>query len=168
MSHYCGELVETNDEFKTVEEVDYHNFDVISNFKECQLGTLCLDECHHLRSEWWKSLEEFKKAFNNIFTVALTATPPYDSNLSMWTRYMDMCGDIDEEITVPELVKDGTLCPHQDYVYFNYPASQEKQKLSIFEENSQSILEQLIQDEYFCKAIMSHRFFTEEVSDDEQ
>lgn len=102
MSHYCGELVETNDEFKTVEEVDYHNFDVISNFKECQLGTLCLDECHHLRSEWWKSLEEFKKAFNNIFTVALTATPPYDSNLSMWTRYMDMCGDIDEEITVPE------------------------------------------------------------------
>ena len=39
MSHYCGELVETNDEFKTVEEVDYHNFDVISNFKECQLGT---------------------------------------------------------------------------------------------------------------------------------
>ena len=122
MSHYCGELVETNDEFKTVEEVDYHNFDVISNFKECQLGTLCLDECHHLRSEWWKSLEEFKKAFNNIFTVALTATPPYDSNLSMWTRYMDMCGDIDEEITVPELVKDGTLCPHQDYVYFNYPA----------------------------------------------
>ena len=40
-------------------------------------------------------------------------------------------------------------------------------KLSIFEENSQSILEQLIQDEYFCKAIMSHRFFTEEVSDDE-
>lgn len=167
MSHYRGELVETNDEFKTVEEVDYHNFDVISNFKECQLGTLCLDECHHLRSEWWKSLEEFKKAFNNIFTVALTATPPYDSNLSMWTRYMDMCGDIDEEITVPELVKDGTLCPHQDYVYFNYPASQEKQKLSIFEENSQSILEQLIQDEYFCKAIMSHRFFTEEVSDDE-
>lgn len=167
MSHYCGELVETNDEFKTVEEVDYHDFDVISNFKECQLGTLCLDECHHLRSEWWKSLEEFKKAFNNIFTVALTATPPYDSNLSMWTRYMDMCGDIDEEITVPELVKDGTLCPHQDYVYFNYPSSQEKQKLSIFEENSQSILEKLIQDEYFCKAIMSHRFFTEEVSGDE-
>ena len=69
MSHYCGELVETNDEFKTVEEVDYHNFDVISNFKECQLGTLCLDECHHLRSEWWKSLEEFKKAFNNIVYI---------------------------------------------------------------------------------------------------
>ncbi|MDE6475751.1 MAG: DEAD/DEAH box helicase family protein [Erysipelotrichaceae bacterium] len=167
MTHYCGELVENNDEFRTVEEVDYHDFDVIHNFKEYQLGTLCLDECHHLRNEWWKSLEEFKKEFYNIFTVALTATPPFDSNLSMWTRYINMCGDIDEEITVPELVKDGTLCPHQDYVYFNYPSSQEKLKLNIFEENSKNILERLIQDEYFCNAIMSHRFFTEEVSDEE-
>ena len=25
-----------------------------------------------------------------------------------------MCGEIDEEITVPELVKEGSLCPHQD------------------------------------------------------
>ena len=167
MSHYCGELVETNDELKTIEEVDYHDFDVISNFKECQLGTLCLDECHHLRNEWWRALEEFKKAFHNIYTVALTATPPYDSNVSMWTRYIDMCGDIDEEISVPELVKDGVLCPHQDYVYFNYPTSQEKQKLSIFEENGQNILEQLLQDESFCQAITSHRFFTEELNSDE-
>ena len=156
MSHYCGELVETNDEFKTVEEVDYHNFDVISNFKECQLGTLCLDECHHLRSEWWKSLEEFKKAFNNIFTVALTATPPYDSNLSMWTRYMDMCGDIDEEITVPELVKDGTLCPHQDYVYFNYPTSEETKEIRAFEDKSHKLLEELMNDITFQKTIQTH------------
>lgn len=47
----------------------------------------------------------------------------------MWTRYIDMCGEIDEEITVPELVKEGSLCPHQDYVYFNYPTNEEQQKL---------------------------------------
>ena len=110
----------------------------IELIKRIDYSALILVPSITIREQW------VKKAFNNIFTVALTATPPYDSNLSMWTRYMDMCGDIDEEITVPELVKDGTLCPHQDYVYFNYPASQEKQKLSIFEENSQSILEQLI------------------------
>ena len=110
-----------------IEEVDYDDFDLIETFKSLQLGTLCLDECHHLRNEWWKSLEKFKKAFDDIFTIALTATPPYDANINMWTRYMDMCGEIDEEITVPELVKDGTLCPHQDYVYFNYPTNQEKQ-----------------------------------------
>lgn len=167
MSRYSGKLVEEDDEFKMAEEVDYCDFDVLETFKNHQLGTLCLDECHHLRNEWWKSLEEFKKAFNNIFTIALTATPPYDSNINMWSRYMDMCGDIDEEITVPELVKDGTLCPHQDYVYFNYPTSFEKQEINIFKENAKNILNQLFNDKQFLQAVQSHRFFTGAVSDEE-
>ena len=37
-----------------------------------------------------------------------------------------MCGEIDEEITVPELVKEETLCPHQDYVYFAFPPRKSK------------------------------------------
>lgn len=167
MSRYQGELVEKDDEFKTVEEVDYHDFDLIGQLKSIDLGTLCLDECHHLRSEWWKSLEQAKKSFPDIYTISLTATPPYDSNPSMWTRYMDMCGNIDEEITVPELVKDGTLCPHQDYVYFNYPTDHEKQKMALFEANSKIILESLMKDEQFFEAIKSHRFFNDRVSDDE-
>lgn len=167
MNKYQGELIETNDEYKNVEEVDYHDFDLITILQENKLGSLCLDECHHLRNEWWKSLEQLKQSFPNIFTISLTATPPYDSNLNMWTRYMDMCGDIDEEITVPELVKDGTLCPHQDYVYFNYPTSQEKQKMSLFEINSQSILNRLMNDEVFCEGIKSHLFFSGIVSSDE-
>lgn len=167
MIHYQGKLIESNDEFQTVEEVDYQDYDVIQVFKEKQLGTICLDECHHLRNEWWKSLETFKKSFPDIYTVSLTATPPYDDSLSMWTRYMDMCGEIDEEITVPELVKDGTLCPHQDYVYFNYPTAQEKKEIQIFEQNSKDILKQLLQDESFYQAVLSHRFIKENVSGDE-
>lgn len=46
--------------------------------------------------------------------VALTATPPYDSDHLEWSRYQELCGPIDEEISVPELVKAGTLCVHQD------------------------------------------------------
>lgn len=38
---------------------------------------------------------------------------------------MDLCGSIDEEIFTPELVMEGSLCPHQDYVYFNYPTKEE-------------------------------------------
>lgn len=44
---------------------------------------------------------------------------------------MNMCGDIDEEITIPELVKEGSLCPHQDYVYFNYPTAEETKEIQI-------------------------------------
>lgn len=167
MIHYQGKLIENNDELQTVEEVDYQDYDIIQVFKEKQLGTICLDECHHLRNEWWKSLETFKKSFPDIYTVSLTATPPYDDNLSMWTRYMDMCGEIDEEITVPELVKDGTLCPHQDYVYFNYPTAQEKREIQVFEQNSKDILKQLLQDQIFYQAVLSHRFIKENVNGDE-
>ncbi len=28
---------------------------------KCVSWNVCLDECHHLRNEWWKSLETFRK-----------------------------------------------------------------------------------------------------------
>ena len=113
---------------------------------------LCLDECHHLRSEWWKALEEFKKQVDNLKIIALTATPPYDSTPAMWTRYMNMCGEIDEEITIPELVKEGSLCPHQDYVYFNYPTKEEEQEIRRFEERSKAMTEKIMQDTQIGRA----------------
>lgn len=96
------------------EEVDYSDFDVVAELKASGIGLICLDECHHLRSEWWKALEEFKEAIGGLKVVALTATPPFDSTPALWKRYMEMCGEIDEEITIPELVKERSLCPHQD------------------------------------------------------
>ena len=77
--------------------------------KNANIELLCLDECHHLRSEWWKSLEAFQSQLSSLRSISLTATPPYDSTPAMWTRYMNMCGDIDEEITIPELVKEHSV-----------------------------------------------------------
>lgn len=107
-------------------EEDYQGFSLLQVLQDAKVDTLCLDECHHLRSEWWKSLESLKEKLSDVTTIALTATPPYDSTPVMWNRYIAMCGEIDEEITTPELVKEGSLCPHQDYVYFNYPTKQEE------------------------------------------
>ena len=160
MTRYKGKLTDSDDEDSRTEEVDFEGFDIIETFRSVNLGTLCLDECHHLRSEWWKALEEFKPHFENIFTVSLTATPPYDSESGMWERYMDMCGDIDEEITIPELVKEGNLCPHQDYIYFNYPTDPEKERMKEFEINAQKIYEEIVDDPTFYNAVRSHRFFT--------
>lgn len=94
---------------KEIEEVDYSEFDIVKTLKANKVGLMCLDECHHLRSEWWKALEELKNKMGGLKVIALTATPPYDSNATMWNRYMNMCGEIDEEIAVPELVKEGSL-----------------------------------------------------------
>ena len=142
------------------EEVDFEGFNLVQAMKDNKLGLLCLDECHHLRSEWWKALEQFRKECGDLKVIALTATPPYDSTRVMWKRYMDMCGEIDEEITVPELVKEGSLCPHQDFVYFNYPTEEEKAEIVKFQERSRKMVEKLMQDEEFLEAITSHVVMT--------
>ena len=149
------------------EEVDFEGFNLVQAMKDNKLGMLCLDECHHLRSEWWKALEQFRKECGDLRVIALTATPPYDSTRVMWKRYMDMCGEIDEEITVPELVKEGSLCPHQDFVYFNYPTDEEKAEIEKFKERSRKMVEKLMQDEELLEAITSHAVLTG-VMDDEK
>ena len=153
MTKYRGTEEEDDDEVKHSEEVDYSDFDVIAAMKSAGTGVLCLDECHHLRSEWWKALEGFQAGLGNPDIIALTATPPYDSTPALWERYMNMCGEIDEEITIPELVKEGSLCAHQDFVYFNYPTEEEKEQIAQFQERSRSMYEKLMQSESFEMAL---------------
>lgn len=106
---------------------DFTNFDILDAVTQASITTICLDEAHHLRAEWQRALEAFMKALKGkVFVISLTATPPYDSTPSQWKRYTDVCGEIDEEIFVPELVAEKALCPHQDYIYFNYPTTSEK------------------------------------------
>ena len=135
---------------------DYKEFDLVATMKAAGIGVLCLDECHHLRSEWWKALEDFKNQLGNLRIIALTATPPYDSTPAMWNRYMNMCGEIDEEITIPELVKEGSLCPHQDYVYFNYPTKEEEQEVKSFEQRSRAMVAELKQDTQLWQTMLGN------------
>ena len=181
MNHYKGILdesgttvdsLESDDKIakkadkSSVEEVDYVGFDVITEMKNAGIGVLCLDECHHLRSEWWKALEEFRKALGTPKLIALTATPPYDSTPAMWKRYMDMCGEIDEEITVPELVKEGSLCPHQDYVYFNYPTEEELAEVQKFNARSSAMQQKLWNDKQFLEALKTHGAFDSSIPEE--
>lgn len=135
---------------------DYKEFDLVAIMKAAGIGVLCLDECHHLRSEWWKALEDFKNQLGNLCIIALTATPPYDSTPALWNRYMNMCGEIDEEITIPELVKEESLCPHQDYVYFNYPTKEEEQEVKSFEERSRAMVAELKQDTQLWQTMLGN------------
>lgn len=165
------ETTETEDAGSTAqngrkEAVDFANFDLVAVMKKNQIGVLCLDECHHLRSEWWKALEEFKKECGTLKLIALTATPPYDSTPAMWKRYMEMCGEIDEEITIPELVKEGSLCPHQDFVYFNYPTEEEATEVKKFQERSMQTVSALMQDTQFIQAVKSHKALSGKAEDD--
>ena len=64
MNQVVGDsLIEDTDDESQQEHFNFQGFDIRKTFGDQDLGTLCLDECHHLRNEWWKSLESFHKAF---------------------------------------------------------------------------------------------------------
>ena len=168
MNQVVGDsLIEDTDDESQQEHFDFQGFDIRKTFGDQDLGTLCLDECHHLRNEWWKSLESFQKAFPNIKMISLTATPPYEGEPALWERYISMCGEIDEEITVPELVKEGTLCPHQDYVYFAFPTKEEREQLDQFEKQKLNFLTKLSTDINFSNTIQSSPALSGQIGDDD-
>lgn len=119
-----------DDDGEACGEQDFSGFDLFAAVRAAGIKTICLDEAHHLRSEWQKALEAFiQKVGGSMKIIALTATPPYDSTPAEWKRYLAVCGEVDEEIFVPQLVAQKTLCPHQDYIYFNYPTEAETEIL---------------------------------------
>ena len=162
--HSAMQQVQSQEDNGEVE--DFVGFDLIASLKERGVETLCLDECHHLRNEWWKSLEDFRKNYQQLQVISLTATPPYDSEPELWDRYLQMCGEIDQEITVPELVKEDTLCPHQDFVYICFPTKEEDKKLEEFEDTKWQYVSQLVVDSDFQELIKRSKVLKGEIAAD--
>ncbi len=129
---------------------------IIAKLKEAGVGTVVLDECHHLRAAWWKSLKSVVDGLGAPTTLALTATPPYDVEPTEWERYVELCGPIDAEINVPELVKVDNLCPHQDYVFFSQPTDEEIEEIRRFEKNIDDFLKKLFASSDFTSFIEKH------------
>jgi len=117
--------------------------------------SLILDEAHHLRREWWNALQALVEALPEAQVVALTATPPYDAPYAEWARYDAMCGPIDLEIGIPELVRNGDLCPHQDHIHFSLPGVD---AMALLERRRRGISEiaAALRDEAFLTLVLEH------------
>ena len=148
------------------EAEDFVGFDLLASLRTQKVATLCLDECHHLRNEWWKSLEAFRKQYEQLQVISLTATPPYDSEPELWERYIRMCGEIDQEITVPELVKEDTLCPHQDFVYICSPTAEESEHIMLFEDRKWEYIHQLLVNPDFQALVSGSKVLKGDISSD--
>lgn len=155
MTRYAGMTEE--EETENQEAMDFSHFELLRTVKEAGIKVICLDECHHLKNEWWKALEDFMKEMGEVTVISLTATPPYDATPVQWERYCNMCGPVDEEITVPELVKENSLCPHQDFVYFNYPTGEEQEKVDFFRQKAAQMMQKLMGDTRLKEAVASHK-----------
>ncbi|WP_276168523.1 DEAD/DEAH box helicase family protein [Zobellia alginiliquefaciens] len=128
------------------------------------IQTVVLDEAHHLKNEWYKCLMLLKQ-IEGLTVVALTATPPYDSSGAELNKYFELCGPIDDEIAVPDLVKNGDLCPHQDFIYFSKPSEAQIKYIVQYRENIIAFMHELKADESFQNLLLEHPFYksTEEV-----
>jgi superfamily II DNA or RNA helicase len=123
---------------------------------EANFKALVLDEAHHLRTEWWRTLTSLVEQLQKPTIVALTATPPYDVSPFEWQRYEELCGPVDAEVSVPELVQEGDLCPHQDFVYFSMPTAKEQKVISEFRVLVDDFVSRLKSNIPFKNAILAH------------
>lgn len=135
--------------------------EVIASLQAANIGVLILDEAHHLRSGWWDALRTIVEAIPGLVLVSLTATPPYDVSGHEWARYVQLCGPIDEEISVPELVKAGTLCPHQDYVWLVRCEGNEAVQLQRHFQLVSQLLHRLQADQALLTGAATHAFVRE-------
>lgn len=131
----------------------------LEHFRKMGIKTIVLDEAHHLKNEWWKCLFALKQD-QDLTIVALTATPPFDSTQAEIKRYFDLCGEVDDEIAIPSLVKEGDLCPHQDFVHFSLPDQLTIDYIVAFRLKVAQLLKDLKTDKIFVDFILNHRFYS--------
>ena len=130
-------------------------------FKKARIGTIVVDEAHHLKNEWWKSLTALRKSLREAKVVALTATPPYDVPRAEWERYQELCGAVDTQISVPELIIEKNLAPHQDYVYFSHPPEEEYSPIKKFRDDVDTFMDDILLDIDFATPIEEHVWMRE-------
>ena len=132
--------------------------DILKKIKKQQVNCLLFDEAHHLKKEWYKSLQKLKGNLN-CKVIALTATPPYDVDYAEWRNYIDLNGPIDAEIFVPDLLLEKNLCPHQDFVHYSFPSVEEYEAIEKQKEKSDSIFNEISNDSAIITELQKLPFF---------
>ncbi|SBS37409.1 Type III restriction enzyme, res subunit [Marinomonas spartinae] len=163
---FAEELSVNEEEDVNLEDDDGLKDDEVNRFikviESQNIQMIILDEAHHLRSEWWRALEKVCEYFPNVILVSLTATPPYDAQGSEWNRYEQLCGPIDEEISIPELVKAGTLCAHQDFIWACDATISEKDQIKEYDHRVSTLCDTLFHSTEFEGIVLSHPWLQSE------
>jgi superfamily II DNA or RNA helicase len=91
----------------------------INAFKAARIGTIVLDECHHLASMWGyvvrAVLDELRD--EEVHVIGLTATPPSDLSDAEDDLYAELLGPVDFTVPTPAVVREGHLAPYQELAW---------------------------------------------------
>lgn len=93
------------------------------------IDTIVLDECHHLLDHWAlvvaALVARLRDAGRRPLVIGLTATLPSPDDADEYDNYTSLLGDVDYEVPVPAVVREGNLAPFRDLVRFVEPTAQE-------------------------------------------
>jgi superfamily II DNA or RNA helicase len=119
--------------------------DTLQRLRNQGIGLIILDECHHLLGHWGRVLADAHDLLEQPVVLGLTATPPDRSGKKPedLERYDSYFGDIDYEVPVPAVVKDGFLAPYQDLAYFVRPLQDELVYIANADDELHAIVAQL-------------------------
>ena len=130
-------------------------------FKQHEFKLLILDEAHHLKAAWWKVLMKFVETNPELIIISLTATPPYDASPGEWQKYQKLCGPVDEQISIPELVRSNSLCPHQDYIWMVKTDDKVITSLKKHQDNLEKFIQSLNNQNELIYLLQLHHFLDE-------
>jgi superfamily II DNA or RNA helicase len=94
------------------------------------VGTVVLDECHHLCGLWGYLIRAAVTALGDIHLIGLTATPPDELTAEEGDLYDELLGPVDFSVPTPAVVKDGFLAPYQELAWFTEPLASERDWLA--------------------------------------
>jgi hypothetical protein len=112
---------------QTLDTLHAASLATLQRLRDAGIGMVILDECHHLLGHWGRVLHDAVTFFNAPIILGLTATPPDldDKPAEDVERYQRLLGEVDYDIPVPAVVKDGFIAPYQDLAYLVRPTDAE-------------------------------------------
>lgn len=98
---------------------------LVDDLVDAGVGTVVLDECHHLLSYWALVVRALIERLDDPQVIGLTATLPDLDDDDERASYLTLLGDVDFEVPTPAVVKEGDLAPYRDLVHFVRPTKRE-------------------------------------------
>ncbi len=148
LSHYRKKLrVEESLEGSAMQTLHPKSKQTLQRLKQAGVGLLIMDECHHLLGHWGRVLSDFGQYLGDPIVLGLTATPPDRGGrlAADVERYDKFFGQIDYQVPVPAVVKDGFLAPYQDLSYFVRPAESELKFIAEVDQQFTQLMEEMCQ-----------------------
>jgi len=110
-------------------------------------NSIILDECHHLLGHWGRVMSDALAVLGNPIVIGLTATPPDREGKDERDvrRYDEFFGEVDFEVPVPAVVKDGFLAPYQDLAYFVRPTTKELKFIASADQQFEQLVDEICQ-----------------------